>query len=220
MNESSDTVELQIIPGILEQEWDEIEKKLEIVKPFAKTIHVDLLDGVFAHNTTFTFPEPFKNYSKDLFLEVHMMVDDPLRYVESFAAAGFRRFIGHVEKMPDQVAFVAMAERYGDVGLALDGPTPLDAIKVSYEDLDVVMIYTSEKVGFSGPPFLVERLEKVRKIREQHAFIPIEVDGGINDKTILEAKSAGATRFISTSFLFKSEDPKKQYELLQKALEI
>ncbi len=214
-----DTLELQIIPGILEKEWEDIERKVELVKPFAHTLHIDLLDGKFAPNTTFTFPKPFEKYSHDFFLEVHMMVENPLQYIESFAQAGFQRFIGHVEKMPDQTAFVAQAQRYGAVGLALDGPTPLERIEVSYEDLDTILVYTSEKVGFSGPPFMPDRLEKVKKIHERHELLSIEVDGGINDKTILEARAAGATRFVTTSFLFGA-DPHKQYEFLQKTLEI
>lgn len=204
----------EIVPGILEKEWDKIGEKIEKVKPFARTIHIDLLDGKFADNTTFTDPEPFKKYSSEIFFELHMMVEDPLSYVEKWAKAGIRRFLGHVEKMPDQVAFVAKAQSFGEVGLVLDGPTELDAIKVPYADLDTVLFYTSEKVGFSGPPFKPERLEKVKALREKVPYLPIEVDGGINDKTILLAKDAGATRFVTTSYLFGSENPEETFKHL------
>lgn len=212
------SLELEIIPGILEKEWSEIEKKLELAKSFAKTVHIDIIDGKFVDNKTFLDPEPFKKYADVFLLELHMMVDDPIMYLDKWAAVGFKRFLGHIEKMPDQVAFVAKGQMLGEVGLAIDGPTSLDDIKVSLDDLDSILIYTSEKVGFSGPPLLDERLEKIKQIREQTG-IPIEVDGGINHKSIKKALDSGATRFISTSHIFKSENPEKTFHHLQKLLQ-
>ena len=87
-----------IIPGILESQWPEIEKKIELVLPFAKTIHIDLIDGKFAPHTTFMEPLPFSKYTKNAEFELHMMVEEPINYLKPFAQAGFRRFIGHVEK--------------------------------------------------------------------------------------------------------------------------
>ena len=202
----------EVIPGILEQEWSEIEKKLAIIKPFSRTVHIDLLDGKFAPNTTFLDPAPFAQHSKDFFFELHMMVDEPIDYLEPWAAAGIRRFIGQVEKMEDQIAFVAKAQMYGEVGLGVDAATKPEAITVDYEDLDFLFAMTV-KAGFSHQSFLPDALKKVSYFRERTG-IPIEVDGGVNDKTILEAKKAGATRFISTGFLFKNEDPVKAYKML------
>ncbi len=209
---------LEVIPGILEKDWDEIERKIELVKSFAKAVHIDIIDGIFVPNTTFLDPAPFAKYTKDIFFEVHLMVEDPIKYLKPFAGAGFKRFLGQIEKMPDQTEFVAQAQILGEVGLALDGPTDLSAIKIPYSDLDSILIYTSQNVGFSGPSFMEERLDKVRKIREQNEFIPIEIDGGVNDQTIIIGKDAGATRFVTTSFLFNSEDPSRQYQILQEKL--
>lgn len=205
-----------IIPGILEKEWSDIEKKIEVVRPFAKAIHVDLLDGKFAPNTTFIDPSPFKKYSSEILFEVHMMVDNPVQYLQSFADAGFKRFIGHVEKMPDQVEFVANAQILGEVGLAIDGKTSVEAIKVPFDDLDCLLVMTIN-AGFSGQAFRHEHLEKVKSLRSKitNQFFPIEVDGGINDQTIVQAKEAGVNRFVATSFLFASENPQTQYQKLQ-----
>ncbi|MGE5041688.1 MAG: ribulose-phosphate 3-epimerase [Candidatus Levyibacteriota bacterium] len=204
----------EIAVGVLEKEWSEIEKKLTAAKGFAKTIHVDLLDGKFAQNTSFQDPKPFEAFSKDLFLELHMMVEDPIKYVEPFGKAGFQRFIGHIEKMPNISEFIALAQVYGEVGLAIDGPTDIEVLeKVNLEDLDCVLIYTCEKVGFAGPPFDPNKLTKVRALRER-TQIPIEVDGGMKDTTILFARNAGANRFVATSFIWGSENPKEAYEKL------
>jgi len=209
-------LDIEIIPGILEQEWKNIEKKIELVRPFAKVLHIDLIDGKFVNNTTWMDPKPFEKYAKDFILEVHMMVDDPLQYVKPFADAGFQRFIGHVEMMPDQAAFLAEAELWGDAMLGLDGPTGADALKADLEDIDGILAYTSERVGFSGPPFNPQRLEKIKQIKEKAPWLPIEIDGGVTDESAKIAKEAGVTRFATTSFLFK--DPEKQFEKLQAIL--
>ncbi|MEK7451101.1 MAG: hypothetical protein AAB662_04150 [Patescibacteria group bacterium] len=208
---------LEVIPGILEKDWFEIERKIELVKSFAKTIHVDIIDGIFAPNTAFLDPIPFAKYTKDIFFEVHLMVENPIQYLKPFADAGFKRFLGQIEKMPDQAEFVAQAQILGEVGLALDGGTSIDAIKVPLDDLDCLQVMTIEKAGKSGLPFVPMFLDKVKQILAKTS-ISIGVDGGINDQTIIVGKDAGATRFVANSFLFDSEDPNRQYQILQEKL--
>lgn len=193
----------EVIPGILEKDWKEIERKIEFVKPFVNTIHVDLVDGKFVNNMTLLAPEAFKAYTDELFFELHMMVEEPINFLDRWAAAGFKRFLGHIEKMSSQADFVAKGQLLGEVGLAIDGPTALNRIIVSLDDLDTILVYTAGQAGFSGPAFNSDRLDKVTKLREK-TTLPIEVDGGINGRTITDAKNAGATRFVSTSFLFES----------------
>lgn len=206
-----------IIPGILEKEWIEIEKKIIQVLPLTRNIHIDLIDGKFAPNTTFLDPAPFTKYSKEAYFELHMMVDEPINYLKPWAEAGFKRFIGHIEKMSDQAEFVAQAQLLGEGGLALDAPTELDSITVSLSDLDVLLFMTV-KAGSSGQEFNMKCLEKLEKAGEK-LYVPIEVDGGINEDTILLAREKGATRFVSTSFIFYSQTPKEQYERLKRKLE-
>lgn len=211
----------EIIPGILEKEWIEIERKIEIVKPFAHTIHIDIIDGKFASNTTLLDPAPFAQLTQDLFFELHMMVDNPIQYLKPFAEVGFKRFLGNIERMPDQAEFVAQGQLLGEVGLAIDGPTDLSAVKVPYSDLDSILIMTI-KAGESGQTFNPEYLKKVEILLRQladHNDMKIEIDGGINDRTIVQAKNAGATRFVSTNFLFSSPNPQSQFDLLKKCLE-
>lgn len=212
-------LDLEIIPGILEQDWSAIEKKIDLVKPFTKSIHLDVIDGKFAENTTWLDPSPFKKYTEDMLFEVHLMVDNPLQYLKPFADAGFRRFIGHIEKMSDIAEFVAEGQLLGEVGLALDTETSIEKITVSYDDLDFLFVMTV-KAGFSRQSFMPEMLEKMKQIRQKSIFVPIEVDGGISDTTILQAKEAGATRFVSTGFLFGSENPHQQYNSLLKKIQL
>ena len=220
-------------PGTENKDFEEIDKKIAVVKPFVKTIHIDIIDGKYANNTTYADPGPFVKYTKELpsglrgqevnehglVFEVHLMVEDPLSYVKKWADAGFHRFIGQIEKMPDQEAFVAEAQLYGEVVLALDKQSPVDAIKVPLSDLDAVLVMTIQ-AGFSGQQFEESLLEKVKILREKNEFLAIEVDGGINDETIELAAAAGANRFVATSFLFnQTESPEEQFRLLEKKLQ-
>lgn len=209
---------IEIIPGVLEKEWDEIEKKLEKIKTFATSAHIDFIDGKFVDNLTYLEFENFKKYSSDILLEAHLMVENPLEYLQPLYRAGFKRFIGHIEKMPDISEFVAQGQILGEVGLALDGPTDIDVLKdINLDDLDCILIYTSEKVGFAGPPLMPERLEKIRNLREK-TDIPIEADGGVKDDTIKQALGSGASRFVATSFIWSSKNPEKDYEKLSDLL--
>ena len=213
-----DKYKAEIIPGILEKEWGKIEEKLEKIKTFANSAHIDFIDGKFTENTTYLEFENFKKYSEDVFLEAHLMVENPIDYLDRLSNAGFKRFIGHIEKMPDIAGFVAKGQLLGEVGLALDGPTGTEALKdVILDDLDCILIYTSEKVGHAGPPMMPERLEKIKRLREK-TNIPLEADGGVKDSTIKQAMEAGATRFVATSFIWGFNDPKEGYEKLTNLL--
>ncbi len=209
---------MDILPGILEKEWGPIERKLELIKPFAKAVHIDLLDGKFAPNTTLLDPLPFKRYAEIFLLELHMMVEEPINYLDAWADAGFRRFIGHIEHMSDQEAFVAKAESLGEVGLAVDAKTPIAKVQVPLYDLDVILVMTVN-AGFSGQSFLPDCLDKVRQIKEKDFTEVIQIDGGVTDIVIPKAQEAGVSRFVATSYLFNSDHPSKQYAKLYTALD-
>lgn len=205
-------------PGTENKSFAEIEKKLSLISHFTKTVHIDIVDGKFAPHKTFADPTPFTPHTKNFVFEVHLMVDEPIAYIKPFAEAGFQRFIGQVEKMSDQVAFVAEAQLWGEVGLAIDKQTTVEDITVPLDDLDTLLVMTIQ-AGRSGQKFDDTLLEKVKQLR-QKTTIPIEVDGGINDETIEVAAAAGANRFVATSFLFNLETPQKQFQLLQEKLKL
>lgn len=208
----------QVIPGILEKQWPEIEKKINIVRTFSDRIHIDFVDGKLFPNLTFLDPAPFAKYAGELYLEAHLMVEEPINYLERFSIAGFKKFIGHIEKMSSQEEFVAKGELLGEVGLALDLPTPIESIKIPLDDLDFVLLM-SIHAGFSGQEFVQSSLAKIKDLRSK-TTIPIEVDGGINDQTLVWARGVGANIFVSTSYISGSENPSDQYRKLQKLLQV
>lgn len=219
MSRIRNPLHLEIVPspGTEVKKWEEIQQRIEAVLPFVESIHIDISDGKFTPNATFMDPAPFAKYADQVILEAHFMTEDPLQYLKAYADAGFKRFVGQIEKMPDVEEFVAQGQLLGEVGLAIDGPTPLEDLKVALDDLDFVLFYTGEKAGYSGATMLPERLEKVKALREKDPFIAIEVDGGVSDTTIALAKAAGVTRFVSTGFIYNG-NVEENYSKLRKLL--
>lgn len=202
----------ELIPGILEKDFAEIEKKLQIIKAFSQKVHIDFLDGKFSPEVSFMdFPQ-FSKYKNDFFMEAHLMVEDPSQYINQLANAGFKRFLGQVEKMENLEEFIAKGQIFGEVGLALDIHTLIDVISIPFDDMDTILLM-SVKAGQSGQEFMPEVLEKIRTLR-QITQIPIEIDGGINEQTLVQAKQEGAERFVVTSSIFKSQDPMESFEKL------
>lgn len=206
-----------IAPSILENSWEEIEKKLKICKGFARTIHVDFIDGKFAPNTTFLDPVPFKEYSEYFVLEAHLMVENPLEYLDPLFAAGFKKVVAQVEKMDDQVEFVSRAQLLGGVGLALDLETPISAIKINKEDLDQIILM-SVKAGASHQEFDSSILEKLRELKQEYLG-DIEIDGGVNGDNIKTLFDEGARSFSVNSYIFSSENPEAKFRELESKID-
>lgn len=201
-----------IIPAILEKDWAELQKKLEACREFASSVHIDFIDGKFVNNKSYLEFGNFKKYSEYFNLEAHLMVEEPVEYLEDLSKAGFKTFLGHIEKMHDQVEFVAKGEALGEVGLALDLHTSIDDIEVVLDDLDRILLM-SVVAGKSGQEFDENILEKIKDLRAQYLG-NIEIDGGVNDKTLPKARTVGANSFCVTSYLFK-DDPVKNFRTLE-----
>jgi ribulose-phosphate 3-epimerase len=202
-----------VIPGILEIEWLEIERKLAIIRPFSKVVHIDFLDGKFCPETSLMDFNSFIKYKDDFYLEAHLMTENPTQYIRQLAAVGFKRFLGHVEKMQDIDEFIAEGQIFGEVGLALDLDTSVSSITVPFDDVDSILLM-AVKAGKSGQMFSQGTLLKIQELRKR-TIVPIEIDGGITDESIVAARVPGANRFVTTSFIFNSEDPLNSFEKLE-----
>lgn len=200
---------LDVIPGIFEKEWDPIEEKLRLVAPLVDWVQIDIADETLVPNSAWSQYEKFSICSsvKELHhvsLEGHLMVIKPELLIRPLVDVGFKRLIAHVE-CQDPRLFLDMAKyEHVEVGLAIDGATDLEQIEPFLDQIDTVLVMTIE-AGFSGQEFMVEAVEKIRRIHEHFPDLPIEVDGGINQKTAKVAVDAGATRLVSTSFVFRHQ---------------
>ncbi len=204
---------VDVIPGILEKEWSVIEERLGLVKGLVRAVQIDIEDNTFVPNETILTFDKFVPYADVMALEAHLMVAQPERYVKALADAGFKRLIAHVEANDPRLFLEQAQYEHVEVGMAIDGATELEQIEPFLEEIDMVLVMTIE-AGFSGQPFLVETVEKIKTIHQNFPDLPIEVDGGINDQTAKIVKDAGATRLVSTSFLFK--DPANIADAIEK----
>ncbi len=209
----------KIIPAILSSVPQEIKERLEVIKTFSDSASIDLIDGTITKNKILPMPEIFRPHTKDLFLELHMIVSNPETFVSAYP--GFTRYIGHVEKIDINHFLKEVTVRGAEAWLGITEKTPAEAvlnenlIKRGVSGFTILTV----KGGYSGDKFQKTALEKVKKIRDFFGDnVDIEVDGGINDTTITKAKEAGANVFIANSFLFNSSNPQVKFEELNRLI--
>ncbi len=177
----------------------------------ADLIHVDVMDGRFVPNITIgpLVVEAIRPVT-DLPLDVHLMIVEPDRYVESFAKAGADIITVHVEACTHLHRSIQGIKALGvRAGAVLNPATPLDTIEYVLEDLDMVLIM-SVNPGFGGQLFIPSALEKIRRLRrmidEAGLDVTIEVDGGVNLSTIRDVVAAGADICVAGSAVFGRDD--------------
>jgi ribulose-phosphate 3-epimerase len=199
---------IDVIPGIgiTEKTIAEVRQKVADVSQFVSWVQIDFSDGTLIPNKTVTDMGELKSLIADfpnLSFEAHLMVNNPEKYVRDLSLAGFKRLVAHVEAN-DIRLFLDEAEYESvEVGVALDGPTEFDQIEPLLDHADFILIMTVE-MGESGRPFLPETVEKIKTIHENLPDLPIEVDGGMNEQTAKLVKDSGATRIVTTSYIFKN----------------
>lgn len=204
----------EVIPAILENSFEAIEQKIHLVEDCVNWVQIDLLDGTLMPNKSFSDPAAFSRLDTKVSLELHMMVKDPLRYLDHFALNGFKRFYAHIEG--DFVSeYISECYNLGmEAGLAIDGPTPIEAVKKYLNNIDNILILAVD-AGFSGRPYREDAVDKVKWVRDYDPDIPITVDGAMTDVNASRVVAAGATRINSNSYIFGAPDIKAAIEKLK-----
>lgn len=202
-------METLISPSLLACDFLNVEnelKKLEEAK--ADWLHLDVMDGHFVPNLTFGF-DLIKSMRKktNLFFDVHLMIDNPTKYLEQFIKAGSNLITVHFEAYSDVEQMVKDFEfihaHNNKVGLSLKPETKVEDIEKYLPLVDVVLVMSVEP-GFGGQSFdknAVTKIEELSKYKEENKFL-IQVDGGINQETGLMCKNAGCDCLVSGSYLF------------------
>lgn len=184
----------------------DIVKKLDLSKP--DYIHIDIMDGKFVSNKTWTTSEvkKFTSYST-LPLEVHLMVNNPSKYIEDYALMNTSIIIFHYEAVKDINEMINKVKLYGlKVGIAINPETNINVL-IPYLNLIDEVLIMSVHPGKSGQSFIEESLEKISVLKniilEGNYKTIISVDGGINNETGLLCKDAGADELLSASYIHK-----------------
>lgn len=186
-------------------------------------LHFDVMDGVFVNNITYGLAI-LEAVSKatEMTLDVHLMITDPLKYVQRFADLGADIITFHLESQSDVMKTIEAIKKSGaKASVAIKPATSAEELYPYLPYLDMVLVMTVEP-GFGGQSFIPETISKVRKIREKMNELGIsadvEVDGGINSETAPIAIEAGANVLVSGSYLFKADDMAEAAENIKKGI--
>ena len=204
---------IQVAPSLLSSNFARLEEEVHNVESAgADLLHLDVMDGHFVPNITFgpVVIAAVKRVAK-VPLDVHLMIDEPVRYVREFAEAGAARLIVHVEACTDVNATLeAIRARGMKPGISLRPGTPFESIEPYLDRVEIVLVMTVEP-GFGGQAYRFDqepKLRQAREIREQRGLdYDIEVDGGISRRTAPSAISAGAEILVVGSALFGDPAP-------------
>ncbi|MGN0613950.1 MAG: ribulose-phosphate 3-epimerase [Porcipelethomonas sp.] len=198
--------------SILSADFMHLEEDIRrIEKSGARMLHFDVMDGVFVNNISFGFPVlKAVNAHTDMHLDVHLMITDPLRYIDECRNCGADTITFHLESSSNANETIKAIKKTGaKTGLSLKPGTPFEEALPYMDKIDMLLIMTVEP-GFGGQSFMEDMLDKISKakkyISENNLSVSIEVDGGINDKTALLCSRAGADIMVAGSYIFKSSD--------------
>lgn len=207
---------IKIAPSLLSADFSDLKNEvINIEKAGATHLHLDVMDGAFVPNITFgkDVISAIRKHTKLIF-DIHMMVENPERYIKDMVDAGANSITIHAESTKHLDRAINLIKSYGvKACVALNPATPISTVENVAYLLDMILVM-SVNPGFGGQKFIPQALDKIQKLRELYPDMDIEVDGGINDKTAKLAKTAGANVLVAGSYVFGG-DYKQRIESLK-----
>ena len=212
---------VKIAPSILSADFSKLGEEIsDVEKGGAELIHVDVMDGHFVPNITIgpLVVESIRPITK-LPLDVHLMIENPDQYIESFAKAGADYITVHVEACRHLHRTIQLIKSFGVIaGVVLNPAKPVQLIEPIFEELDIVLLM-SVNPGFGGQKFIPSVLNKIKQVRDlakqKGVQLEIEVDGGVNEQTARLCVEAGATILVAGSAVYNQEDRGKAISILK-----
>ncbi len=200
---------VKIAPSILSADFTNLQNDIRLLEDSeADMLHIDIMDGHFVPNITFG-PDQLRQIRKitDLYLDVHLMINDPEKYIEAFVDAGSNMITVHAEAAHHLQRLLQTIKGFGvAAGVSLNPATPLCTLDYVLDDIDLILIM-SVNPGYGGQKFIPVSGEKIRQTKKMIADRPIllEVDGGINLETAHLAVNAGADILVAGSYTFNGD---------------
>ncbi|MFP3322139.1 ribulose-phosphate 3-epimerase [Planococcus sp. SIMBA_160] len=214
---------IKIAPSILAADFAKLGQEVqEVEKAGADWIHIDVMDGHFVPNITMgpIVVDALRPLT-ELPLDVHLMIENADRYIEDFAKAGADYITVHVEACPHLHRTIQLIRSFGvKPGVVLNPHTPIETIQHVLEDIDLVLFMTVNP-GFGGQKFIHSVVPKVEAlsqlINDKGLSVEIQIDGGINEETIVPCAKAGANVFVAGSAIFGKQDRAQALQAIKKA---
>ena len=216
---------MKVAPSILSADFARLGEEVEEIKNAgAEYAHFDVMDGTFVPNISIGIPV-LKSLRKasDIFIDVHLMIDRPLRYVRQFCEAGADLVNFHIESDTQEniLEAISIAKSLGKkTGVTLKPKTDAEEVLPFLPYVDLVLVMTVEP-GFGGQKFMADQLPKIRRIKElievYNPACELEVDGGVDENTAPLVKEAGANVLVAGSAVFCKADRKAAIEAIRNA---
>lgn len=196
-----------VAPSLLAADFSDLRNEIDKVeKAGAEYLHLDVMDGAFVPNISFGAPviSAIRKHS-NLIFDVHLMIENPDRFIKDFVETGADIITVHVEATKHLNRTLQLIKSYGKkVGISLNPSTPIEMIKYELKNIDMVLIMTVNP-GFGGQAFIENMTDKIKELRTLDKNIDIEVDGGINAETGKKVKEAGANILVAGSYIFNGD---------------
>ena len=212
---------VKISPSILSADFAILGAEVENIKNAgAEMAHIDVMDGMFVTNMSFAFPiiASLRKVT-DMFLDVHLMIHKPERYIDRFIDSGADLITFHIEATDDVEGCIKMIKDKGKkVSVSVKPNTPIESVYPYLDDCDMILVMTVEP-GYGGQsliPFCLDKVKALRaEIEKRGLDIDIQVDGGINEATAKDAIAAGANVLVAGSAVFNCKDRKAAIDALR-----
>lgn len=210
-----------LAPSMLSADFKELGKEIRTIEENgAKYLHFDVMDGIFVPSISFGMPvlESIRP-GTSLVCDAHLMITEPIRYIEAFAKAGADLITIHLEACEDVEATIAKIRECGcKVGISICPETPVSSLEDLVDKVDMVLIM-SVHPGFGGQKFIPESLDKIRELKTmldaKGLDVDIQVDGGIYTTNVAEVIEAGANIIVAGSAVFKGDTAQNTIDMME-----
>jgi ribulose-phosphate 3-epimerase len=198
---------IEIIPAIIAKDFEDLKNQINLVERFVQTVQLDIVDGVFAPEKTWSEPLMLKNLQTNLKLDAHLMVFEPEKEIDKWINSGVKRILIHFEATKHLGEIIEKVKNAGlEIGIVLNFATSEDVLDGWIAKIDMVQFMSISQIGSHNFSFQEGVIDKIIRLRQKYPNVKIGVDGGVNSGNVLALAKAGVDFLAVGSAIFGSDD--------------